>query len=211
MTFQGWPEEALDFFDGLEADNSKTYWQEHKHIYDACVLGPMAELLDEIAPRHGETKIFRPYRDVRFSKDKSPYKTAIGAVVGGGYVQLSAAGLAVGSGMHVMAADQLDRYRKAVAADRTGAALETVVSAVRGHGIDVQGHEMLKSAPRGYPPDHPRIDLLRCKGLVAWRQWEVEPWLGSPAAKTRITEFLTASQPLNDWLAEHVGEAVLAG
>jgi uncharacterized protein (TIGR02453 family) len=210
MTFQGWPEEALDFFDGLEADNTKTYWQAHKHIYETCVLGPMAELLDEIAPRFGETKIFRPYRDVRFSKDKSPYKTAIGAVVGDGYIQLSAGGLAVASGMHVMAPDQLDRYRTAVAADRTGTALETAIAAVRAHAIDVRGHEMLKSAPRGYPPDHPRIELLRCKGLVAWRQWEVEPWLGSAAAKGRVTDFFAATQPLNDWLAEHVGDATAA-
>ena len=124
MTFQGWPEEALDFYDGLEADNSKTYWLAHKHVYETCVLQPMTELLDELGPDHGEGKIFRPYRDVRFSKDKSPYKTAIGAVIGDGYIQLSARGLGVGSGMWQMAPDQLERYRRAVAADHSGAELE---------------------------------------------------------------------------------------
>src|SRR5580693_6912954 len=94
MTFQGWPEEALDFYEGLEADNSKTYWLGHKQTYESCVLAPMTELLAELAPDYGEGKIFRPYRDVRFSADKSPYKTAIGAVIGPGYVQLSARGRA---------------------------------------------------------------------------------------------------------------------
>jgi uncharacterized protein (TIGR02453 family) len=206
MTFAGWPEEALDFYDGLEADNSKTYWLEHKHVYEACVLKPMTELLDELGPEHGEGKIFRPYRDVRFSKDKSPYKTAIGAVIGDGYIQLSAAGLAAGSGMYQMTPDQLDRYRRAVAADHAGADLEDVIAGVRRHEIDVHGHELLKSAPRGYPADHPRIELLRCKGLVAWRQWPVQAWLGTPAAKQQVTGFLAATAPLTAWLGKHVGE-----
>ncbi len=112
MSFEGWPEDALDFYDGLEADNSKAYWLAHKDVYETCVLAPMAALLAELEPEHGETKIYRPYRDVRFSKDKSPYKTAIGAHVGDGYIQLSAAGLAAGSGMYGMATDQLERYRR---------------------------------------------------------------------------------------------------
>jgi len=207
MSFEGWPEEALDFYDGLLADNSRTYWQAHKHIYETCVLAPMRELLEELGPDHGEGKIFRPYRDVRFSRDKSPYKTAISAVVGDGYIQLSAGGLGVGSGLHEMAPDQLERYRQAVAAASTGEALEDLIAGIRKHDIGVHGHEVLKSAPRGYPADHPRIDLLRCKGLVAWQEWPVEPWLGTAAAKDKITGFLAATAPLSDWLAQHVGEA----
>src|SRR3989442_352040 len=107
MPFNGWPEEALDFYDGLAADNSKTYWAKHRATYDEKVLGPMAELVEELAPEFGAAKIFRPYRDVRFSKDKDPYKTNIGAVVGSGYIQLSASGLAAGDGMYAMAPDQL--------------------------------------------------------------------------------------------------------
>jgi uncharacterized protein (TIGR02453 family) len=210
MTFKGWPEEALDFYEGLAADNSKTYWLAHKQVYETCVLEPMTALLDELAPEHGPGKIFRPYRDVRFSKDKSPYKTAIGAVVGPVYIQLSASGLAAGSGMYGMTADQLDRYRKAVAADHSGGALEDIIAAVRKDDIDVHGHEVLKSAPRGYAPDHARIDLLRCKGLVAWKEWEVKSWLGSPAAKKRVTDFVSTTQPLDAWLTEHVGEPAAA-
>jgi len=211
MSFDGWPEEALDFYEGLEADNTKTYWLAHKKTYESCVLAPMTALLDELGPEHGEGKIFRPYRDVRFSKDKSPYKTEMGAVIGDGYIRLSARGLGVGSGMHAMAPDQLERYRQAVAADNTGSALEQLAERIRKQDIEVHGHEVLKSALRGYPADHPRIELLRCKGLIAWREWPVEPWLGTAAAKGHITEFLAATAPLTEWLAQHVGESMTAG
>src|SRR5580693_2703975 len=146
MSFQGWPEEALDFYDGLEADNSRAYWLAHKDVYEACVLRPMTELLAELEPEHGDTRIYRPYRDVRFSADKSPYKTAIGAHIGDGYVQLSAAGLAAGNGMYGMASDQLERYRAAVADERAGPALEQVVAALAADGIEVNGRESLKTA-----------------------------------------------------------------
>jgi uncharacterized protein (TIGR02453 family) len=205
MAFHGWPEEALDFYDGLEVDNSRTYWEAHKDLYETCVLEPMAELMAELEPVHGQTKIYRPYRDLRFSKDKSPYKTAIGAHVGEGYVQLSAAGLAAARGMYVMAPDQLDRYRAAVAADRTGAALEDIIADLRKHDIDAHGRESLKSAPRGYSADHPRIELLRHKGLIAWKEWPAEPWLATAAAKQVIVDFLVSTEPLGDWLAQNVG------
>ena len=108
VSFGGWPADAIDFYDGLEEDNSKAYWQAHKATYDRSVRGPMEELLAELAGQFGPGRIFRPNRDVRFSADKSPYKTAIGATMdNGGYLQLSAAGLAAGRGMYMMAADQL--------------------------------------------------------------------------------------------------------
>src|SRR5258707_11559094 len=124
MAFGGWPAEALAFYAGLEDDNSREYWTSRKAVYQERVLRPMEELLDELEPEFGEPKIFRPYRDVRFSKDKTPYKTHLGAMLGGGYVQLSARGLAVGDGMYGMASDQVGRYREAVAAGRTGGELE---------------------------------------------------------------------------------------
>ncbi|HEY7324211.1 MAG TPA: DUF2461 domain-containing protein [Streptosporangiaceae bacterium] len=210
MAFEGWPAEALEFYEGLAADNSKSYWLAHKHVYDECVLAPMRELLAELAAEHGDAKIFRPYRDVRFSKDKSPYKHEIAASFRDGYVRLSADGLGAGRGMHEMAPDQLDRYRGAVAADVTGEALAKTVGVLREQDIDVQGHESLKKVPRGYPADHPRGELLRQKGLYAWRQWPVEPWLGTPAARTQVAGFLAAAKPLSDWLAEHVGPSGLA-
>jgi uncharacterized protein (TIGR02453 family) len=205
MAFNGWPEEALDFYEALEADNSKAYWTAHKAVYEEKVLGPMAELVEELAAEFGEWKIFRPYRDVRFSKDKSPYKTHIGALIGSGYIQLSAHGLAAGDGMYGMDPGQLDRYRRAVAGDGTGAELERIIAGVRQRGISVEGRDVLKTAPRGYPADHPRIGLLRYKGLVAWREWPVQPWLETAAAREKITGFLRSTRPLSTWLAANIG------
>jgi uncharacterized protein (TIGR02453 family) len=205
MAFQGWPEEALEFYEGLEADNSRTYWTRHKATYEKHALAPMTELVDELTAEFGAAKIFRPHRDVRFSKDKSPYKTNIGALIGSGYIQLSADGLAAGDGMYTMAPDQLERYRQAVASDSTGSQLQHVITAVERQGISVRGTASLKTAPRGYPADHPRIGLLRHKGLVAWQEWPVEPWLGTAAARQHVMEFLTAARPLSSWLGTHVG------
>ena len=210
MAFRGWKAEAVEFFDWLEADNSKTYWQEHKGVYDTLVRAPMDELLAELAPEFGEGKVFRPYRDVRFSTDKRPYKTAIGARVGPhGYVQLSAQGLAAGSGMWEMAPDQLDRYRRRVAADETGEELAAIVAGIRKDGCDLIGHGMLKTAPKGYPKDHPRIELLRYKGVAAWREWPAGAWLGRATAKNRLVDFLRSCRPLNEWLATNVGPSAL--
>jgi uncharacterized protein (TIGR02453 family) len=212
MAFQGWPAEALEFYEGLEVDNTKAYWTDNKAVYDDQVRAPMEALLVELAPEFGEGKIFRPNRDVRFSADKSPYKTAIAArLAGGGYLQLSAEGLAGGLGTYVMAKDQLERFREAVADDRTGSALEAVVEQVRSADIEVTGRDVLKTAPRGYPKDHPRIELLRHKSLIAWKAFPVGAWLGTAKAKGRVVDFLHQAQPLSAWLEAHVGDSELEG
>jgi len=209
MAFRGWPAEALEFYEGLEADNSRAYWTDHKAVYLETVYAPMAALLADLADEFGDGRIFRPYRDVRFSASKSPYKTNIAATLGAGYVQLSADGLAAGSGMYYFAADQLERYRRLVADDATGLDLERVVAEVRRAKVDVVGTEPLKTAPRGYPKDHPRIEFLRNKGLIAWKPWPVAAWLGTAGAKTRLTEFFRAALPLRTWLDEHVGASTM--
>ena len=208
MGFTGWPAEALEFYEGLQADNSKSYWTEHKATYDEKVHAPMVALLAELEPEFGAGKIFRPYRDVRFSADKSPYKTAIAATLEkGGYIQLSAEGLMAGRGMYWMAPDQLARYREAVAASSSGAELVRIVDVAAKEKIRVVGHDQLKTVPRGYPRDHPRADLLRHKGLVAWQEWAPAPWLGTKRAKDRVVKFLHASRPVADWLQAFVGES----
>ena len=205
MAFKGWPDAALAFYEGLEADNSKAYWLDHKEVYERDVKGPMDALLAELTAEFGETKLFRPYRDTRFSRDKSPYKTAIAATIGSGYVQLSADGLFTGGGMYHMMPDQLACFRKAIDTDMSGKNLEKVIATVTKSGLDVHAPEELKTAPKGYPKDHPRIELLRMKGLVAARSWEPAAWLRTAGAKKRVVDTLRATKPLLDWLDANVG------
>jgi uncharacterized protein (TIGR02453 family) len=201
MVFRGWPAEAIEFYEGLCADNSKTYWTAHKTVYDEAVRAPMAELLAELEPEFGPARIYRPNRDVRFSADKSPYKTQIAAVLErGGYVKLAADGLGVGAGAYRMDSPSLKRFRAAVADDSTGPELTGIIAALRKSGIGVSTHESLKRVPPGFPLDHPRADLLRYKDLVAWRDWPVAAWLGTAAAKKKVADTLRATVPLRDWL-----------
>ncbi|MGH9057257.1 MAG: DUF2461 domain-containing protein [Acidimicrobiales bacterium] len=209
MAFKGWPAHALEFYEGLEADNSRVYWMENKAVYDADVHAPMAALLAELEEEFGPGRIFRPYRDVRFSANKAPYKTAIAATVGAGYVQLSADGLMAGAGMYHMAPDQLERYRRAVDDHKVGTGLETLVASLEKAKMEVYGSDALKTAPKGYPKDHPRIGLLRNKGLVAIRRWSPAPWLGTAGAKERVAGALRVSGQLAAWLDGQVGPSTL--
>ena len=103
-SFTGFPIEAVRFYEQLEANNSKAFWEAHKSTYEQACAAPMQALLTDLAPEFGPGRMFRPYRDVRFSADKSPYKTNSSAMVGqGGYVQLSADVQAVRGKLHVPA------------------------------------------------------------------------------------------------------------
>jgi uncharacterized protein (TIGR02453 family) len=206
MGFSGWSGEAVEFFKGLHADNTKAYWSARKAFYETAVREPMAELLGELSGEFGPGRISRPYQDVRFRADKSPYKTEIYATLDrGGYVKFSADGLAAALGYFMMTTAQLERYRRAVDDETAGARLSEVVERLGAEGLEVGGGQTLKSAPRGYPNDHPRIDLLRCKGLICWRQWAVAPWLGTPDAKDHVAGFLRTATPLHNWLDQRVG------
>jgi uncharacterized protein (TIGR02453 family) len=213
VPFRGWPPEAITFYEGLEADNSKAYWTAHKATYEECVRAPFLALADELRDEVGELRLFRPYRDVRFSKDKTPYKTAAGAageLEGGSvvYVQVSAAGLFVASGYYQPAADQLERFRAAVADDRSGPQLEEVVASLRKQGFDIGG-EALKVAPRGFPRDHPRVALLRHKGVTAGRSFAPAKWLSTAKARDRVLDTWRGAAPLHAWLDRHVGPSTL--
>jgi uncharacterized protein (TIGR02453 family) len=204
VTFRGWPDDAVEFFEGLTADNSRAYWQDHKTVYEQCVKAPMEELLAELADEFGAGRIFRPYRDTRFSKDKSPYKLTCAAHLPSGYISFSADELFVGSGLYNPEPDVLARYRAAVADDVSGVMLVRIVTALRADGYETVGHGVLKTAPKGYPKDHPRIDLLKYKGLAISKRWPVGAWLGTSRAKDRIVTVLRDAGPLRDWLTSFV-------
>jgi len=207
--FRGWSEDVITFYRGLEADNSRTFWQANKATYDTEVRAPFDALNDLVADEFGELHVFRPNRDVRFSKDKAPYKTrCYGVAEGEGgeayYVEISAKGLVAASGYWMMAKDQLARYREAVDGEATGDELGGIVDELRRSRLSIEGHG-LKTAPRGYPRDHPRVELLRFKSLAAMRTFEPARWLHTKAAADRITATWRAAGPLNRWLDTHVG------
>ena len=211
MSFEGFPDEGLVFYEGLEADNSKTYWTRHKADYDAHVKAPMAALLEELAPEFGTAKVFRPYRDVRFSNDKTPYKTHQGAVVhadgagtGAWYVQISAEGLYVAGGSWRLESDQVARYRRAVADDVQGPRLQAEVDRLAAAGWVVRG-EKLTRVPAGYSADTDRVELLKHKSLAAGRTWEPAEWLYTRRALDEVRTAWRDLTTLNTWLADNVG------
>ncbi|WP_409331483.1 DUF2461 domain-containing protein [Trujillonella humicola] len=212
MTFEGFPDEGLVFYEGLEADNSKTYWTGHRPQYESCVRAPLQALVDELAGEFGPAKLFRPYRDVRFSNDKTPYKTHQGAVVeppgrgaGAWYVQISADGLRVAGGCWRLESDQVTRYRRAVEDDVQGRRLADEVARLATRGWEVGGDRLTRQA-RGFDvPDDDRANLLRHRSLHVWQQFEPAPWLHQREALDRVRETWRDVEALNAWLADNVG------
>jgi uncharacterized protein (TIGR02453 family) len=210
--FAGWPKSALQFLDGLHRDNSKAFFDAHRETYETAVRAPMAALLAELERDLGagwDTKLFRVNRDLRFSRDKRPYNEHVAAVfmgsrhASGYYMQMSRDGLYVGAGSHQMASDQLNRYRDAVAG-KDGEKLARIVSALIKDGYGV-GDPGLKRVPAGYPPDHPRGELLRRTSVFVSRNWRPGPWLHTAEALDRVRGVLGDTRPLAAWLDDRVG------
>ncbi|WP_375478242.1 DUF2461 domain-containing protein [uncultured Jatrophihabitans sp.] len=207
MAFAGIPLTALDFYEDLENDNSKAFWTAQKHRYDEHVRAPLAALSAELEREFGPAKLFRPYRDVRFATDKTPYKTSQGVWFGESscYFQVSAAGLFVAAGYWDTAPAQVERLRRAVDDDVAGAELERALAKLAKHKSVEIGGEQITRVPTGYPKDHPRVELLRYKTLTARRDLGCPPWLSTPRAKTEIAKAWRSFAPLVSWLDTHVG------
>jgi len=211
MAFEGFAAESFDFYERLEADNSRSFWSAHKAEYERFVREPMLALADELEDEFGPAHLFRPNRDTRFSADKSPYKTHQGLFISrvpgtGFYVQVSADGVLASGGFHSHGPDQIERFRRAVASEGTGTELASIVAGLSRNGLEVGG-DQLKTRPRGIPADHPRVDLLRYRSLTASRHWPAGPELARPAALGLIRQTWEQLIPLCDWLSEYVGAA----
>ncbi|USQ75886.1 DUF2461 domain-containing protein [Ornithinimicrobium cryptoxanthini] len=203
MSFTGIPHDAADFYAELEQDNSTDFWQAHKDRYEARVRGPLTQLLEEVEEEFGPAKIFRPHRDVRFSADKSPYKTHQGGYVAAGtrsgwYAEVSADGFRLGGGCYHMDSAVLASYRSAVDGPR-GRELEQIVARLRGSGWEVDG-DQLKTAPRGWSREHERIGLLRHKTLSAMRWIEDADIVTTDALVEQVRADWRAVRPLVEWL-----------
>ncbi len=209
--FEGFGPKAVDWFIRLEQDNSKAYFEANRAIFEEQVREPMLALMTEASTHFGgDVKMFRPYRDIRFSKDKSPYKTATYGVVrpeksaAGLFAAISSEGFYAGTGYYQIASDQLERFRTAAADEGPGSVLEKIVTKAEANGLTVMG-DALKSAPKGYPKDHPRIRFLRMKEIVAGAS--MKP--GESLLDRRVFDFAMVTwktaQPLNAWLDANVG------
>jgi uncharacterized protein (TIGR02453 family) len=208
-TFRGIPVDALDFYEELSADNSRTFWNANKERYEESVRTPMLDLLHELEPEFGATSLFRPYRDLRFSKDKSPYKTHQGGFVEvgpsiGWYVHVDAEGLFVAGGFYGDDSALVSRFRESVDEDTRGTQLEGIVRALRKKSYDIGG-DRLKTRPRGYDDDHPRIELLRHKSLTANRSYGSPAWLSTAKAANQVRTAWRDMRALVEWLADNVG------
>lgn len=204
MSFTGFPVAALDFYDDLEVDNTKSFWEEHRHVYAEAVQAPMKALVADLEAEFGAAKVFRPYRDVRFAKDKTPYKTHQGAFVGAGpatgwYVEISPRGTRVGGGFYDADSRRLAALRAAMADDETGPALDRLLRRLEKAGFEVGG-DQLKTSPRGYDADHPRIHLLRHKQLFVGRPYGFDAEAIGPGLVDRVREDWRALRPLVSWL-----------
>lgn len=208
--FTGFSPAAVEFYEQLQVHNSRSWWTEHKSAYEIEIKDPMRALLDALADEFGPARIFRPNRDVRFSKDKSPYKDHIGAIAQvedavGYYVQLSARGLMTAGGWYSPLGPQTGRFRAAVDSPAVApleAGLARLKRAKPAFTID---GAPLKTRPRGIPADHPRIELLRLTQLVATREYGTPAWLGSRKVIDVVRRDWRAMAPVVEWLADHVG------
>ena len=202
--FTGFPRESIELFRQLAAHNNRDWFLAHKDVYQRACRAPMEALVAELEPRLGKAKISRINRDIRFSRDKAPYKTYIAAGVGGNYISLSADGLYVGAGFYGADPALLQRFRAAIDDDTTGRRIQAIVGTLRRRGYEVGSHETLSSAPRGYASDHPRIELLKMKDIFAGRRFVPAAWLSTARACERIDHVLTDTAPLVTWLRQHV-------
>lgn len=204
--FTGFPSQALDFYDDLEADNTKTFWEKHKGTYEYSVKRPMVALCAALAEEFGDAKVFRPYRDVRFARDKTPYKTAQGAFVEvgpatGWYVEISARGVRTGAGFYDASGQRIASIREAIDDDRRGNDLALMLKRLEAGGWVIGGH-VLKTAPRGYDLSHPRIGLLRHKSLTIGHDYGFEPIIHTPELLEAVRDDWRTLRPFVEWVTD---------
>ena len=204
--FTGFPSQALDFYDDLEVDNSRTFWEKHKGTYDYSVRRPMVALCALLAEEFGEAKVFRPFRDVRFAKDKTPYKTAQGAFIQvgpatGWYVEISARGVRTGAGFYDASGPRIAHIREAIDDDLRGNELAQIIKKLEANGWRIGGH-VLKTAPRGYDLSHSRINLLRHQSLTIGHDYGFEPIIHTPELLEAVRDDWRTLLPFVEWVTE---------
>jgi len=218
--FAGFPPEALRFLRRLKRNNTRSWFQAHKGEYEEQVRFPMQCLIAVLGNRmrsaapemefHPGKSIFRIYRDVRFSKDKAPYKTNIAASFEmrgrkhptespGLYLGIEPGEIFVGGGVYMPTGDQLKGIRTAIAEHPDGFLEVIGDKGFRRMFGGIMG-EQLARAPLGYPPDHPHIAHLKYKQFYVGKIFE-DRVCESPRFVENVTAVFTKTMPLVRWLA----------
>jgi uncharacterized protein (TIGR02453 family) len=196
-----WPQGALDFLRELEANNDRDWFKANRHRYNTLLLEPAHELAAKLA-HLGEPRFFRPWNNTRF-RPGPPLKEHIAFSIGDDaavyYVSLSLDGLVTGAGIHHPGTDQLERFRSAIADGRKSATFERAVATANAAGLELIEPE-LKRAPKGYSPDHPRIDRLRLKRMTLFHRHRIGRSLRTSTDDDRIRAELDAARPFVTWL-----------
>ncbi|MDQ6811131.1 MAG: DUF2461 domain-containing protein [Actinomycetota bacterium] len=211
--FGGFPVEAIEFLRELEANNDRDWFKANRARYEEQLVAPARALGEDLAD-FGRPRLFRPWNDTRF-RPGPPVKEHLGLAIGyegagGFYVELSLDGLLVAAGLHNPASDQVERLRRGVDAGRTASALTRAIGRARAAGLELNEPDLVR-VPRGFSPDHPRLDLLRRRRLTVARRHALGRWLHTPRAGVRIRQDLEAGAPLVHWLRERVGPAQRSG
>jgi uncharacterized protein (TIGR02453 family) len=220
--FEGFADRQGRFFRALARNQTREWFALHRAEYEDGWLAPMKALLSDVRERIdplfprlplAAPKVFRIHRDIRFSRDKSPYKTHVGgyvAVEGVGttpaapiavYVHVSATELFAAAGHYMMDGPQLARFREALLDDARGAAVAGILKRLERAGFTVGSRETLARVPRGFDRDHPRADLLRRKGLTAHFPIPPRELLVSPRFVDWLVAHVRRAVPLVEWLA----------
>jgi uncharacterized protein (TIGR02453 family) len=226
--FRGFPDARGDFFLALALHNDRDWFQSHRAEYEQGWAAPMSALLAAVRDglrgaygrrALGEPKVFRIHRDVRFSKDKTPYKTHVagwipletgrtaspGATPAAMYLQVGVETRFTGSGCWTLEPDALKRFRAALLDPRRGAVLARRLDALAAKGFSVSSAESLVRVPAGLDPDHPRAALLRMKGLVVDPGDVPKRLVTRPDLVGWLVEKARAAAPVVNWLADNAG------
>ncbi|HJX07204.1 MAG TPA: DUF2461 domain-containing protein [Actinomycetota bacterium] len=223
MLFTGFGDGTFRFLRDLERHNDKAWFQDHRSVYEEEVLEPgmafieaIGPVLAKFSPRvRAEPKVggsmMRINRDIRFSKDKRPYKNHLDMMfrVGpaktspGYWFRLRSNELILGAGMHTLDRPELERYRKAVDADGPGAELATIITKEQRAGYDVAG-EHYKRVPAGFAPDHPREALLRHAGIYVGTDMEIPAEARTPRFPAFCAAHYKKMAPMIVWLSANV-------
>ncbi len=213
--FQGFTKETAQFLKDLKANNTREWFAANKSVYESAMKAPAQQFcaalegqLHILTGAVHSSKIFRIHRDLRFSKDKTPYNAHLHisfipesemASPPCWFFGLSPERLTVGAGIFALDKPALETYRKRVDG-RDGATLAALLAGLERDGVRA-GEIELKRAPAGYPQDHPQADLLRRKGLSVWKDFEdTRPAMGPDAVRNCLAAY-SELKPVRDWLS----------